>query len=525
VAEERWWKARAEAIRTLSGTPGVVGVGLGVKEKAGELTGDVAIILYVTRKKPAAAIDSAELLPEAVDGVPIDVREMMQFAEFGGTTLDGGSQIRRSPDDRDRPKPGTLAYVATRTTDNMNVMLSCEHVMQSKRHGDLRIFHPDVSRCCGNLKNAVGGVLAGKDGYVDFTNSTGTDQYFIDGAIASIISGVTGRKSIPGLNPILGSGDLTAAPVHGNGEVILAGKRGAVTQVTKGDIEDVAFPFPPAQRMIKIRPKAGYSFPFTRTLKVPPEDVADHLADFPARSLGGTATAISADEVRFDIPVFAIPGDSGAAVVDMVSKRIVGLIVTGSVYELRAFNEGRLQVTIVPTGFAIACHLPPILEQLAIRIDPSTETSAGHALGDLVPGDELTTAAPDNLVAINARLTDLERRLDATEAGRTLNALVRRHADEIVDLVHHRRRVLAEWHRVHGPRFAALLMRALLDDDGTLPTAVDEIPRETMLSRMRDILSREGSPDLKQELAANDEWMLGALAQSRTVDDLVARLS
>ena len=529
MSEARWWSAHASASRAFAKVPGVVGVGMGVKETAGELTGEVAVIVYVEQKKPRSALRQSELLPDSVEGVKTDVQRRLRFEPLGGTTLKGGVQIRRSPDDRGRPKPGTLGYVATRLSDSLNVILSCDHVMVSRRQGDLRIFHPDVSRCCGSLKNAVGGVLAGHTGHVPFTNPQGTDTYFIDAAIASIISGVTARKVIPDVGPITGSGDLTATPVGPGNATTTVRKRGAITAVTQGTVDDVAFPFkqvpmaPTIQRVIKIRPSAGHTFPFSITWKVPPADVADHLTDFPAQSLGGTATQLSADEIRFDVPVFAVPGDSGAAVVNVTGGTIVGLVFSGSVSELAAFQEGRLGSGIVPTGFAVACHIPPILAELGIRIDPSTDTSGGR--GGVVPGDEISADPPEALDAINTRLAGLEGRLDATPAGRRLNDLVRTHGDELMELVHHRRRVLVEWHRTRGPAFAALLLEALLDGGRALPSAVDGVSRDAILARMKHALDTEGSPALRAAMAENEAFLLDLLARSRTVDELVANVS
>lgn len=529
MSEAQWWAAHAAAMRAFSRVPGVIGVGLGVKETAGALSGEVAVIVYVERKKPRAGLDRSELLPDVIEGVKTDVQQRPRFEPLGGTTLKGGVQIRRAPDDRGRPKPGTLGYVATRVADNLTVMLSCDHVMESRREGDLRIFHPDVSRCCGTLKNAVGGVLAGHQGHVPYTNAQGTQNHFIDAAIASIISNVTARKFIPDVGPVTGSGDLTATPVGPGNATITVRKRGAVTGVTAGTVDDVAFPFeqlpgaPITQRVLKIRPNAGQTFPFSITWKVPPEDVAGHLVDFPTQSLGGTATQISADEVRFDVPVFAVPGDSGAAVVDTTGGTIAGLVFSGSVYPLPAFQEGRLGTGIVPTGFAVACHIPPVLERLGIRIDPSTDTSSGR--GGVVPGDEITAEPSEALVTINARLAELEGRLEATPTGRRLTALVRTHGDELIGLVHHRRRVLVEWQRSRGPAFSALLLEALIDGGRVLPSTAHGVSLGAMLTRMKNVLEGEGSPALRAAMTEHETFLLDLLGRSRTIDELVAHLA
>ncbi len=522
-----WWRAHAEATETIANLPGVRGIGLGIKETARELTGEVAVIVYVDVKRPSEGLDPAERIPPAVAGVKTDVQRALKIATFGGTTIEGGIQIRATPDDRDRPKPGTLGYIATRESDSANVMLSCQHVMRS-RGGDNRIFHPDVSRCCGKLKNRVGEVGEGTIGHVSFTNSVDTSMYFVDAAIASIDAGINARKFISGVGAISGSGDLTATPIGGGSSTISVKKRGAKTELTGGTVDDVAYPFvqvpgaPTAQRVIRIRPASGNTFPFSITWQVPPGDVAGHVANFPTESLGGTATQVDSDRIRFDVPVFAVPGDSGSAVVDTSSGRIVGLVFSGSVYVLPAFQDGRLGTGIVPTGFAVACHIPPVLAELGIRIDASTTPSAGRRR--LLPGTEISADPPDRLELINARLGALESSLDAIPAGRRLTNLLREHVEELVDLVHHRRRVLVEWHRTRGPAFSALTLEAIADGRREMPEVVSGVSRDEMLRRMRDVLAVEGSAALKEALAENESFLLGLLAASRTVDDLVANL-
>jgi hypothetical protein len=52
----------------------VVGIGIGTRERGGESTEEFAIVVSVTRKLPASELDSRDILPERLDGVPVDVR-------------------------------------------------------------------------------------------------------------------------------------------------------------------------------------------------------------------------------------------------------------------------------------------------------------------------------------------------------------------------------------------------------------------------------------------------------------------
>ena len=60
----------------LLGKPNVVAVGVGFRTQGGQSsTSEVCIIVSVTRKIPAADLKHHEVLPRALEGVPIDVIE------------------------------------------------------------------------------------------------------------------------------------------------------------------------------------------------------------------------------------------------------------------------------------------------------------------------------------------------------------------------------------------------------------------------------------------------------------------
>jgi len=53
----------------------VVGVGIGFRERAGELTDQMALIVSVSRKAAFDKIDDINLIPNEIEGVPVDVKE------------------------------------------------------------------------------------------------------------------------------------------------------------------------------------------------------------------------------------------------------------------------------------------------------------------------------------------------------------------------------------------------------------------------------------------------------------------
>jgi hypothetical protein len=72
---------KAEAVKRayesqLMSKANVVGVGTGLRQKGGELTDDVAIVVMVAKKVPRAELAPEDVIPSRIDGVPVDVQEV-----------------------------------------------------------------------------------------------------------------------------------------------------------------------------------------------------------------------------------------------------------------------------------------------------------------------------------------------------------------------------------------------------------------------------------------------------------------
>jgi hypothetical protein len=62
--------------KSLLAKENVVGVGVGIRKREGVYTGEVAVIVMVRRKLPRIEVLEEDLLPEEIDGIPIDVQEV-----------------------------------------------------------------------------------------------------------------------------------------------------------------------------------------------------------------------------------------------------------------------------------------------------------------------------------------------------------------------------------------------------------------------------------------------------------------
>jgi hypothetical protein len=54
----------------------VVGVGIGLRQRGGEHSGDVALIVMVKNKVPEDELAPEDIVPEEIDGVPVEVQEV-----------------------------------------------------------------------------------------------------------------------------------------------------------------------------------------------------------------------------------------------------------------------------------------------------------------------------------------------------------------------------------------------------------------------------------------------------------------
>ena len=72
---------RAQAVKraheeALMARPNVVGVGVGLIQRGGVPTGEVGIIVMVSRKRPSSQLAGPDLIPTELEGVPVDVQEV-----------------------------------------------------------------------------------------------------------------------------------------------------------------------------------------------------------------------------------------------------------------------------------------------------------------------------------------------------------------------------------------------------------------------------------------------------------------
>jgi hypothetical protein len=80
--------ARVQAVRTeheeaLLSKANVVGVGIGFRSVRGEATGEVALVVMVTRKVPRSQLAPEDFIPDRIENVPVDVQAVGELRALG----------------------------------------------------------------------------------------------------------------------------------------------------------------------------------------------------------------------------------------------------------------------------------------------------------------------------------------------------------------------------------------------------------------------------------------------------------
>jgi hypothetical protein len=60
----------------------VVGVGIGPRVKNGQRTDEIGIVVMVERKLPETMLAPQDLIPDQIEGVPVDVVEVGKFEAY-----------------------------------------------------------------------------------------------------------------------------------------------------------------------------------------------------------------------------------------------------------------------------------------------------------------------------------------------------------------------------------------------------------------------------------------------------------
>jgi hypothetical protein len=197
--------------------PGVVKIGIGIKETNGVLTDETVFRVYVVEKKPLEALPAGEQIPKEIRGFKTDVVVVSPAAEDDDEDkyrpVTAGIQINRQGGGL-----GTLGFLAHLVSDNSVVLVSNRHVLYGDNGADgTEIGQPlHKKSCCCTCNEIANNVHAVQS---------------VDCAIARLKSGVGHEARVEEIGAITGVNSVVQGqPVK---------KRGRTTGLTNGVVSNL----------------------------------------------------------------------------------------------------------------------------------------------------------------------------------------------------------------------------------------------------------------------------------------------
>ena len=500
--------------------PGVIAVGYGLRERAGQVTRETAFRVYVRKKRPSSQLKSAEVVPSSYRGIPTDVLEENQFllqdcadhAKHG--TLVGGINIFTYKKKADGTKTGgTMGFFATMNVGEPPkniVAITNNHVvgLANEKTGDYvyqppwaqddthtwkpvplddaeaaALHAPPGTKTAGAPIGTIWALPDRKDFPYTYTGEP-AGNYFLDCAAVQLAicisslchtncSGFDFSRMIPGLD-INNSDDLIDVDRVKHTDIGTARavvyKVGATTGRSAGEVIDVQAPA--TDGIVH-----GHN-----TIKI----------NATGNNCNGQGTLQFSDE-----------GDSGSAVINGEGK-VVGLL----------FGRDKTD----PTK-SYASHIHPVLDALKV-----TAITRNHPVHDNKASVEAMAETPLLVHGRPSQMYRLREQFLASPEGQRIAELVDQHRHEVVHLVNHNRRVTVAWHRNRGPAFLNRVMNNARDPEEKVPAEIEGVTGTMLLANMADVLEAHGSHALRDAIRQHRVEVLAQVRGCDSLHDLVDRL-
>lgn len=459
---EEFNKVRAQVEKELMEIPGVLSVGVGLKEVKGQIQQKLCFKVTVERKKQKNELKPSEMIPPVIYGFETDVIEMGEailtedYRRY--RPLVAGTAIGVS----NSGGYGSFGCLARRNADNKIVLLSNWHVLVNSAtniNGE-RVGQPSHNGCCKCCEcNEIGVVT---DGVLDRD---------FDAAIA-LLHGQDADTTPDEryINEILEIGYVAGSAAPVSGEVVY--KRGARTGFTKGQISN---------------DNAVFSLT---------HDIYNNLVIAKRNQLAITPTVPAA--------FYSNRGDSGSVSVNELNQA-VGLNFAGATNGSISYSQ----------------KMPTVTARLNITIlDSSFHGNVAGKEGVLLSTMSATPVAP----ALSDFMGQLETELLHFREGRRMLELFKTHHTELLDLVNHKREVMAAWNRYQGPSYLAHIARSVIRENKPVPGQIKGITLQSLLLKMTAVLQRNGSPELAKAVTENYLSVMQVLSAGPSLDDWRAEL-
>lgn len=532
--------------------PGVLGLGIGYKEKNGRATRTLAWRVYVVEKLPRPSIPRSQHIPKTLFGIPTDVIPQLITlpAAYGNSYVDElrpGVRIGGM-------SSGTLGCFARKKSNPAKiVILSNSHVIFSDMVSllvktDVDIGQPKV-RCSWCCKCRVVGEALYDDHFLKIGTEILTRCF---NSVEMAVSGVPPKYATQRgseidcamaeinfkrayTNKIEGVGMIKGTPAAGNLGVTAGAavkKIGSATGLTTGTMASF-------KESIKATYISGGSGPLSE-LQFPlnPEEETSVEDDF-AGAVGNInqflviPDAPDADSQNSSAKThFVQPGDSGSVVVNS-SRQVIGLINRGWIVsdDNRPFFDNVLATPLPAHAGTLGVVNPihPVLKSLDIEI---VDNMSGTVTSGTATSSATMISVPSNeILDLQAQERELARTVEALEKevkssplGEVVYNKIEEHRDEVLRMVNAKRPVMVAWQRNKGPAFVAHILKSVMDKSYEIPQEVNGITRAMLLRRMADVLKAHGSEALKTDIEQADPLIVDRIVELKSVWDLLPLL-
>jgi hypothetical protein len=486
MPDERLLELKARAAERFMAMPGVTGVGLGGRIRAGVFTGEPVLKVFVERKRPPADLAPGAALPADFEGVGVDVGEMAAPVLHGGLQADEappfvplavGSPPTTEADTDFKRYPhligginllpatpggwyGTLGCLLCHATDPNKVYAITAFHLFARTAADpqpvvgvTRVGHPKAktspTKCCSHL---IGTYAGG-----------GADE-IRDAALILLDQGTEWLAESLEVGVVTGTHTVSAAEAAAEPYQIV--KRGANTRKTGGFVMSVNHTATTKEGITRDNLMVVTPFPY-----IDPQDRPNF---------------------------FAADGDSGAAYLN-VKGEVVALHLAGAPGGLIHNGYG------IPIEATLAEFADSTKENLPLKVATATQLNQVRTKCDKAPTftPTLTPAElppPGGLPTYQEVFGQVGADLDDSATGRRLVDLWLNHHEELLALVNGNRRVTVAWRRGGGPALLQTFARVVADPALAVPYTINGEPPADRLERVYAAFHAAASPELRGAL-------------------------
>jgi len=459
-------KVRKKAEKELMKIPGVVAVGVGMKETKGKLEEELCFKVKVKEKKPLSEIKDKDKIPEIIYGFKTDVTEIVHGEacadEEKYRPLMGGIQIGCSKSGG----YGTMGCFGKRDVDDKIVLLSNWHVIVSGGsaiEGE-RVGQPSHNGCCSCC--ACGEIADVVDGRLSPNTADNLDAAIalLQGQETDTIPEARFINEVKQLGIIAGSASPEPREKVWN--------YGRTTGFTSGRLSDDA-----------------------------------DFITITYEQYGNVSHTFLAWEITpdADYDTFVDKGDSGSICINEHNEVVLLIFAKDD------------------TGKGYGFDIKDVESKLHFKVLDSTF----HKSDPLSEGTPLSsiTLPPPRLNGFADTFELLEEELNQFEEPRQFVEMFKIHRKEILHLVNHNREVMAAWNRYQGPSFLAHIARSLKRENKPIPGQIKGVTLQNLLLKMTAVLQRKGSPELVKAVTDNYLKIMDLVSSGHHPDDWKAYLA